>query len=119
MRTFKILIMALGLSAVNSFAQDVAIEELPVATINTGYYITLPEIPVQEYYFVDISHMVFADEQEAVYLLGAYCSGNLITNEVHYADHYMIIQIHTEYVEGEIDRVQLQEYLGQLSKPSE
>lgn len=119
MKLFKILVMALGLSAVNAHAQDVVIEDLPVATINTSFYVTLPDIPVQEYYFVDISHMVFADEQEAIYLLTSYVTGNLITNEIHYADGYMIIHIHTEYVEGEIELAQLQDYLNHLSKPVE
>jgi len=111
--------MALGLAAVNSHAQDIALEDLPVATINSSFYVTLPEIPVAEYYYVDISHMVFADEQEAIYLLTSYVTANLITNEIHFADGYMIIHIHTEYVDGEIDRAELQEYLNNLTKPVE
>lgn len=110
--------MAVGLAATSTFAQDVAVEELPIATIDESYYVTLPEIPVVEYYYVDISHLDFEDEQEAIYLLGAYVTGNLITNEVFYSEGYMVIHIHTEYIpDEEIDLEQLQDYLNHLSKP--
>ena len=110
--------MSLGLSAVSSFAQDVPVEDLPVATIGETYYVTLPEAPLEEYYYIDISHLEFADEHEAIYLLGAYVSGNLVTNEVFYSENYMILRVHFEYMGATILAVsELQDYLGQLSKP--
>ena len=117
MKLLKMLVLVLGLSSVGSFAQDIVVEELPIATISDVYYITLPDAPVEEYYYIDISHLDFEDEQEAVYLLGAYVTGNLITNEVFYSENYMIVQIHFEYVDGPISLEDLQAYLGILSKP--
>ena len=117
MKLLKMLVLVLGLSSVGSFAQDIVVEELPIATISDVYYVTLPDDPVEEYYYIDISHLDFEDEQEAVYLLGAYVTGNLITNEVFYSENYMIVQIHFEYVDGPISLEDLQAYLGILSKP--
>ena len=117
MKLLKMLVLVLGLSSVGSFAQDIVVEELPIATISDVYYVTLPDAPVEEYYYIDISHLDFEDEQEAVYLLGAYVTGNLITNEVFYSENYMIVQIHFEYVDGPIPLEDLQAYLGILSKP--
>ncbi|MFT5821973.1 MAG: hypothetical protein ACI8ZM_003229, partial [Crocinitomix sp.] len=77
MKLLKMFVLALGLSAVGSYAQDIVVEDLPVATISEVYYVTLPDAPVEEYYYIDISHLDFEDEQEAVYLLGAYVTGNL------------------------------------------
>ena len=107
------------LFSLKSIAQDLPVDELPVATIDANYYITLPKTPVENYYYVDISHLVFDNEEQAVYLLRAYCQGNLITCKVFYPEHYMIIRIHTEYLpDGEVDRARLQTYLGHLPKPS-
>jgi hypothetical protein len=117
MKLLKMFVLTLGLSSVGSFAQDMVVEDLPVATISDVYYVTLPDAPVEEYYYIDISHLDFEDEQEAIYLLGAYVTGNLITNEVFYSENYMIIQIHFEYVDGAISLADLQSYLGILSKP--
>ena len=117
MKLLKTLVLVLGLTSVGSFAQGIVVEDLPVATISDVYYVTLPDAPVEEYYYIDISHLDFEDEQEAVYLLGAYVTGNLITNEVFYSESYMLIQIHFEYVDGPISIEDLQAYLGILSKP--
>jgi hypothetical protein len=117
MKLFKTLLLALGLLSISSYAQDIVVEDLPVATISDVYYVTLPDAPVEEYYYIDISDLDFEDEQEAIYLLGAYVTGNLITNEVFYSENYMIIQIHFEYVDGPISLEDLQAYLGILSKP--
>jgi hypothetical protein len=119
MKLFKLLVLAFGLTlSAGAIAQDVPVEDLPVATIDENYYVTLPEMPVQEYYFVDISHLDFADEQEAVYLLTSYVTANLISNEIFYAEGYMVIRIHLEYIpEEEVDLEQLQDYLNHLTKP--
>lgn len=117
MKLFKMLVMALGFTAASAFAQDVPVEDLPVATIDDNFYVTVPDSPISDYYYIDISHLEFADEQEAIYLLGAYVTGNLITNEVFYADNYMIVNIHLEYVGDDFSTTDLQSYLGELSKP--
>ena len=117
MKLLKMLVLVLGLTSVGSFAQDYVVEDLPIATISEVYYVTLPDSPVEEFYYIDISDLDFEDEQEAVYLLGAYVTGNLITNEVFYSENYMVIQIHSEYVDGPISLEDLQAYLGILSKP--
>jgi len=119
MKLFKLLVFAIGLMlSTGSFSQDVLVEDLPVANIDENYYVTLPEMPVQEYYFVDISHLDFTDEQEAIYLLTSYVTANLISNEVFYTDGYMVIRIHLEHIPGdEVDLAQLQDYLNHLTKP--
>jgi hypothetical protein len=118
MKLLRMFILTVSFFSLTSIAQDVPVDELPVATIASNYYITLPEIPVENYYYVDISHLVFENEAQAVYLLRAYCQGNLITCKVFYPEHYMIIRIHTEYLpDGEVDRARLQTYLGHLPKP--
>jgi hypothetical protein len=119
MKLLKILTIALGLASVSSFAQEVVAEELPLATISSDYIITLdPDLPVQNYYKADISHLTFSDETEAKKLLAAYCTGNLISNEVFYSEGYMIIRIHTEYMGGDLDYDKLHEYLhNYLTKP--
>ena len=119
MKLFKLLVLAISLVlTTGTFAQDVPAEELPVATIDENYYVTLPEMPVQEYYFVDISHLDFADEQEAIYLLTSYVTANLISNQIFYAEGYMVIRIHLEYIpDEEVDLEQLQDYLNHLTKP--
>ena len=117
MKLLKTLLLSFVLTSVGSFAQEIAVEDLPVATISDVYYVTLPEGEVEEYYYIDISHLDFEDEQEAIYLLGAYVTGNLITNEVFYSENYMLIQIHFEYVDGPISLEDMQSYLGILSKP--
>ena len=119
MRLLKLFFLVLSLSVVTGFSQDVPVDELPVATINESFYVTLPDGPVENYYYVDISHMVFADEQEAVYLLAGYVTGNLITNEVFYSDGYMILQIHHEYMPEGIELDFMQNYLNHLTKPVE
>lgn len=120
MKLLKIFALAVGLFATGAYAQDYVVEELPIATINEEFYVTLPEITVEEHYYVDISHMDFEDEQEAIYLLTSYVTGNLVSNEVFYTENYMILRVHTEYMpDGEIPREQLQEYLNNLTKPVE
>lgn len=110
--------MAFGLSSVGSFAQELVIEELPVATINENFFVTIPEIPLQENYFIDISHMDFVDEADAIKKFAVFVTGNLVTPDVHYADNYVILHIHTEFMGGDLDIVKMQTYLNQLTKPT-
>ena len=102
-----------------SFAQEVTEEELPVATISDSYIVTLPtDIPLTTHYKVDISHLAFTDETEATKTMRQYLTGNLITNEVNYAEQSMIIHIHTEYLNGDLDITKVQHYLSNsLPKP--
>ena len=110
----KLILLTIVLTATPASAQ-----EMPRAVINPEYLVSLPtEIPLQEYYFVDISHLDFTDEQEAIYLLTSYVTANLISNEVFYTDGYMVIRIHLEHIPGdEVDLAQLQDYLNHLTKP--
>jgi hypothetical protein len=118
MRIFKTLFVALAFCSVSSFAQDVPVEELPTATLDENFYLTLdPTAPVSEYYFVDISHLDFASEDELTKKCGYYLTANLITPEVHYGDNYLVVRIHTEYLSGEVAYEQVQTYLNQLTKP--
>lgn len=119
MKLFKILFLALGFSAMSSFAQDVPIDELPVATINESYLVTVPAIPIQEYYFIDISHLTFADEAEAMKKLEFYLTANVIQPIVHYDENYVILHVLVEYLAGDTDHTNLQFYLEHLTKPVE
>ena len=110
----KLILLTIVLTATPASAQ-----EMPRAVINPEYLVSLPtDIPLQEYYFVDISHLDFADEQEAIYLLTSYVTANLISNEVFYSEGYMQIQLHLEYI-PESDRTvaKMQNYLNCLTKP--
>jgi len=102
----------------NSYSIPVKTPPLAVASIDTNYRITIPSIPIQRYYYVDISHLDFADEQEAIYLLTSYVTANLISNEVFYSEGYMQIQLHLEHI-PESDRTvaKMQNYLNCLTKP--
>lgn len=114
----KTLILTFGLATFGAFGQDVPLEELPTATLTTDFQLTLdPSVPVSEYYYVDISEMDFENEAEAIKKCRDYLSANLISNEVHYSENYLIVHIHTEYMGGDLDYDKLQTYLNQLTKP--
>lgn len=115
----KTLIFTIGFMAFSTFGQDMPIEELPTATLTEDFYLTLdPSVPVSEYYYVDISEMNFVNEAEAIKKCRDYLSANLISNEVHYSENYIIVHIHTEYMDGDLDYDKLQTYLNQLTKPN-
>lgn len=117
MKILKTLTIFAGLTAFGSFGQ-MPTEDLPSASINSDYYVTLdPASPLSSYYKVDISHLSFENAEAAKKTLGFYVTGNLITNEVHFAENYMIIQIHTEYLPEDTNLEDVQDYLGHLTKP--
>jgi hypothetical protein len=116
MAIYKYIALALTLGTLNLSAQDKA-GTLQTATIDANYHVTLdPDLPLADFYKVDISHLSFENEAEAIKLLGVYVSGNLVSNEVKYAEKYMLIKIHKSFV-PDATTAQMQEYLGQLSKP--
>lgn len=118
MTKLKIGMLVLGFLSFASFSQEVDLEELPTATLTEDFFLTLdPSVPITEYYYVDISHMGFANETEAIKTCRNYLSGNLISNEVHFSEGYLIVHIHTEYLGGDLDYVKVQNYLNQLTKP--
>jgi hypothetical protein len=119
MKTTKILLFLFSFISTFSFGQDIALEDLPNATINENYSITLStSVPLTDYYKVDISHLDFTDAAEAQKTLTRFVTGNLITNQVFYEEHYMLIHIHTEYLGGNLDLVKVQNYLtNSLPKP--
>lgn len=111
-------ILAVGFLSFASFSQDLDLESLPTATLTEDFYLTLdPSVPVAEYYLVDISHMGFTTEAEAIKSCRNYLSGNLISNQVFFSENYLIVHIHTEYLGGDLDYAKVQNYLNQLSKP--
>ncbi len=117
MKLLKLIVLALSLSVMNTYAQELVVEDLPVATINDNFYVTLPEMDVMDDYYVDISGLTFADEDEAIYLLTSFVTGNLVTSTIHYSEGYMIVHIHKEYISGTIALSDMQYYLDHLSKP--
>ena len=119
MKLLKTYLLVLGFISFGSIAQDIPVESLPVATINENYLVTVPEIPIQEYYFIDISHLTFASEEEATKLLEFYLTANVIRPIIHYSDNYVVLQVMVEYIDGDTDYNNLQFYLNHLTKPLE
>lgn len=118
MKILQALILAFGFGSLSSYAQEVAIDKLPIATIDENYYVTLPiSDEVEEFYYIDISKFTFSSEEEAQKVMNTYVLANLISNEVNYADKYMIIRIHVEHLKGDFRIESIQEYLGYLTKP--
>jgi hypothetical protein len=118
MKFLKSLFLALALCTFGAIAQDVPLEDLPTANLNADFYLTLDsESPMSNYYFVDISHLDFANEAELIKQCNFYLTANLITTTPHYSENYLIVQIHTEYLGGDATLEQVQTYLNQLSKP--
>ena len=118
MKFLKPIILTLGLFALNTFAQEPVVETLPTASIDANYYVTLDlSVPLSEYYKVDITHLEFENETDAIKTLRFYVSGNLVSNQVYYDEGYMLLQIHTDYLGEDATSEQVQEYLGLLTKP--
>lgn len=116
MKLLKLFFFALGFSALNATAQDVPVEELPVATIDDKFLVTVPEIPIEEYYFIDISHLTFADDEEALKKLNFYLTANVVEPIINLEDNYLILHVKTEYIGGDTDYNNLQFYLNHLTK---
>lgn len=120
MKFFSALFLFFGLTSFGAFAQESPIEELPTATIADDYYVTLdPEIPIQDFYRAEISHLGFTSQSEGQNLLNIYVNGNLIDATLNLAEGYAIIHIHTEFfpTESEVTHDQIQNYLDHLTKP--
>ena len=117
MKRLLFLILAI-LFTVNSYSIPVKTPPLTVASIDTDYRITIPSIPIQRYYYVDISHLCFDSEEEAIRILEFYLTANLITPIIHYKEGYLIIQILIEYIPDVADYEGLQFYLDHLTKPT-
>ncbi len=95
-------------------AQETPTEDLPLATINNAYTITLDETkPLAEYYKVDLSNLTFKDEAQVKKDMRTFVSGNLISNEVYFEKQFMIIRIHTEYLNSSMGLMEVQTYLNQ------
>ena len=106
------------LFTINSYSIPVKTPPLAIASIDTNYRITVPSIPIQRYYYVDISHLCFDNEEEAIRILEFYLTANLITPIIHYKEGYLIIQILIEYIPDVADYEGLQFYLDHLTKPT-
>ena len=118
MKILKSLFLTLALTTFGVVAQDVPLEELPTATLNSDFYLILDtESPISNYYYVDISHLDFANEGDLMKQCGYYLTANLITTVANYDDQYLLVQIHTEYIEDGASLEQIQTYLNQLTKP--
>ena len=118
MKILKALFLTLAIGSFGSYAQDIPDDELPIATLDENYHLTLnEEMPLEDYYRVDISHFEFASEEEAIKQCRLYLSGNLISNEVHYGENYLIVHIHTEYMGDDVSHERFQAYLELITKP--
>lgn len=99
-----ILIFTLLSWTIIGTAQEMDADALPTGTLSNDFFLTLdPAVPVSPYYKVDISHMGFTNEADAVKQCRDYLTANLISNEVFYDEGYMIVRIHTEYMDGDLN----------------
>jgi hypothetical protein len=119
MKIVKILFFALCVFTSAAFGQDIPVDELPTATINENYLLTLDaSAPLSEYYKVDISHLTFANENEAVKTMKRFLTANLVSNQVYYSEQYMIVKLHLEYLGETANITDVQHYLhNYLAKP--
>jgi len=117
MKHLKFLFLVLGLTTFGSFAQDVPVEDLPVATIDSHYLVTIPATPLVEYYYIDISSMDFTDASEAETRIRETLEANLTSFEVNFSEGYAIMHVHIEYMGDDLDVPKFQTYLGYLAKP--
>ncbi len=118
MKILKTLFLSIAFISIKSMAQVMPTEGLPTATLDENFHLTLDlALPVADYYKVDISHLEFLNEEDAIKKCRVYLTGNLISNEVHFSENFIIVHIHTEYLAGDLDHAKIQTYLNQLRKP--
>ena len=72
---------------------------------------------IQRYYYINISHLSFENEEEAIKVFKYYLTANLITPEVYYNEKYIMLEILIEYIPEGSDHTELQFYLDHLTKP--
>ena len=78
MKTLLSLTLLLFVS-LNSYSIPIKPKPLAVATIDSNYRVTIPAIPIQRYYYINISHLSFENEEEAINVFKYYLTANLIT----------------------------------------
>jgi hypothetical protein len=115
MKTLLSLILLLFIT-LNLHSIPIITPPLTVASIDTNYRITIPSIPIQRYYYVDISHLCFSSKEEAIRILEFYLTANLVTPVIYYEERYVMIQILIEYIPNIADYEGLQFYLDHLTK---
>ena len=94
------------------FGQTMPTEGIPTATISDNLICTLDaDAPLSDYYKIDISHLSFESEEEALLKFKKHLTGNLITNEVHLDENFVIIQIHHAYLGDSPSIERIQNYL--------
>lgn len=120
MKMIKTLVLFFLFCGFNATAQEMPTEGLPTATINNALTVTLDETaPLSPYYRVDISALSFENEANAKKQFSTFVSGNLIRNEVHYSDQFMIIHIRTEHLPEGATLAELQSYLNNKGRSLE
>ena len=116
MKTLTSLILLLFIT-LNLYSIPVKTQPTAVATIDSNYRVTIPAIPIQRYYYIDISHLSFENEEEAIRIFEYYLTANVITPVIYYKEKYIMLQILIEYIPEVSDYTELQFYLDHLTKP--
>jgi hypothetical protein len=116
MKTLLSLTLLLFVS-LNSYSIPIKPKPLAIATIDSNYRVTIPAIPIQRFYYINISHLSFENEEEAIKIFKYYLTANLITPVIYYKEKYIILEILIEYIPDGSDHTELQFYLDHLTKP--
>lgn len=91
--TLITLFLAFVFASSNMFAQEI---DYGTATVTEEYCVSLDtELPIAEYYTIDISHLHLITELEAVNKFG-FISNNLLTYKVNFADETVYLHVHLD-----------------------
>lgn len=93
-------------------------EEFLEAEIGEDFTITLNQSePIQSVYKADISSLGFINEEQASKVFSYFLVANLVSNELHYSEGFVLIKINLDYLPDDATHDALHTYLNQLPKP--
>ncbi|NOQ75350.1 MAG: hypothetical protein GQ574_25290 [Crocinitomix sp.] len=111
--TMTTLLLALIFAPMSIFAQDEGID-YGTATVTEEYCVSLnTEVPISEYYSIDISHLDITTELEAVNNFG-FISNNLLTYSVDFAAEKAYLHVHLDRTSAPKDIIWWNEYVNSL-----
>ena len=116
MKLFKTYLLLIFLVSLPVFGQ--VSEDYLEAEISDDFTITLNQTePIQSVYKADITSLGFESEEQATKVFGYFLVANLVSNELHYSEGYVLIKINLEYLAEDATHEALNTYLNQLPKP--
>lgn len=110
--TIKALLLGALLSPTVGLSQHD--EGFASATITDEYCVSLDtDLPIAEFYEIDISHLELASETEALNKFG-YINNNLLTYTVNFAAEKAYLQIHLDRTAEPMDILWWNDYINSL-----